>query len=145
MNITRYTTPRFLTSPAFGEVSRLTDLLDAAFSFPFSFRNRSREWFPPVEVLEEDGTLTVHLEAVGLKKDDFEISLQDKVLTISHECSQANIEKTPVSRQSFSRSLTLPAAVDPAKVEAVYQDGVLTITLPKAEEEKPRKIEIRSK
>ena len=85
-----------------------------------------------------------------MKKEDFDISLQDDVLTISGERKTGGEKREGESFRSerffgtFSRSITLPAPVKADEVKATYEDGVLTVTLPKAEEAKPKKIEVRS-
>ena len=146
MNIIRYHTPKRTSRPLSSQFSALADLLGASFTRPVS--ERSCERFPAVEVSEDDEQFTVRLEAVGLTKESFDVSLQDQVLTISRERNQANKTAEPDSsssrNQGFSRSLTLSGQVNVAGVRATYQDGILTVSLPKAEAAKPRKVEITS-
>jgi HSP20 family protein len=99
-------------------------------------------------VYEDADKVTVQLELAGVKKEDFDISLQDDVLTISGERKSESEKREGESYRSersfgsFSRSVTLPSPVKSADVKATYQDGILTVTLPKAEEAKPRKIQV---
>jgi HSP20 family protein len=81
-----------------------------------------------------------------MRREDIEVSLQDGALVISGERKEEKVtEGTEVHRQErfygrFSRALTLPSAVAGDKVKAQYKDGILTVTLPKAEEAKPKAI-----
>ena len=84
-----------------------------------------------------------------MKKEDIELSLHDGCLSISGERkSEEKSENAEVYRSerfigNFQRTLTLPASVTADKVKAEYKDGVLTITLPKTEEAKPKRIEVQ--
>jgi HSP20 family protein len=90
----------------------------------------------------------VQVEMAGMKKEDFDLSLQDDTLTISGERKSESEKREGESFRSerffgsFSRSVTLPSLVKVDEVKAAYEDGVLTITLPKAEEAKPKKIQV---
>jgi HSP20 family protein len=109
----------------------------------------ARRWVPPVDIQETDEALIFSAELPGLKKEDVQITLENNVLTISgernleKEVKSENFHRLERSYGQFSRSFTLPANVQTEKAEAKFADGVLTITLPKAEESKPRKLEIR--
>lgn len=84
----------------------------------------------------------------GLKREDIGVSLQDGALVISGERKAEKVEDgVEIHRQErfygkFQRALTLPAPVAADKVKAQYKDGVLTVTLPKAEEAKPKQIDV---
>jgi HSP20 family protein len=112
-----------------------------------------REWFgnvpavrnfstPAVNVKETEGAFEVEVAAPGLKKDDFTINLDRKVLTISskkeekqeEKDEEGNYTRREFSYRSFARSFTLPELVDEEKITASYEDGVLLITIPKKEE-----------
>jgi HSP20 family protein len=107
---------------------------------------------PAVNVIEKDDEFAIELAAPGMKKDDFKISLDSNVLTISSERKNEKEEKSEnysrreFSYQSFQRSFTLPVGrVETDKVAAKYKDGILHIQIPKREEAKPkpaREIEI---
>jgi HSP20 family protein len=82
-----------------------------------------------------------------MRKEDIEISLHDGTLTIAGErkSSSSNGERAERTERyvgGFRRSVTLPARVDTGKVSATYRDGILTVTLPKAEEAKPKRIDV---
>lgn len=102
----------------------------------------SRTSMPAVNVKETEEAFEVELAAPGLKKDDFEISLDDNVLQISAEKEvkhEEGDESTRYSRrefsyQSFARSFTLPETVNQEEIAANYEDGVLKIKLPKLDE-----------
>jgi len=108
-------------------------------------------WFPPVDVYEDTDTLLVKAELPGLKKDDIEISLHDGYLTLSGERKEeSKHEDADVYRSErwvgkFHRSISLPCSVQADKIKATYNEGVLTVALPKAEEAKPKQIPISVK
>ena len=105
-------------------------------------------WIPAVDVRETEGAFVFHAELPGLSKEDVGITLEDNVLALTGERKLENEETKNEFRRiersygRFTRSFTLPNEVEADKVEAKYGDGVLTVTVPKAEKTKPRKIEI---
>jgi len=109
-----------------------------------------RDWMPAVDLAQTDEALIVKAEVPGLKADEIELAVQDNTLTISGEKKDVAEESGEhyyhVERRygSFHRSITLPSDVDATKIDAKCTDGVLTITLPKAEETKPHRIEIKN-
>lgn len=150
MRLISYKQPAIAPWSSFDRLSSLRDLLDSAFQLagPASTFGADRGWSPALDIYEDADHLTVRLEAAGLKKEDFDISLHDDNLTVSGE---RRAEKSAGEGESFrserffgqfSRTITLPAAVNADGVKATYTDGVLTVTLPKAEEAKPRKIAV---
>ena len=108
-------------------------------------------WTPAVDIAERDNEYVVKVDLPGVEKDDVKITLVSGVLTIRGEKKQENESKTGSfhrierSYGSFQRSFTLPSSVRNDGIDAVYKDGILTITLPKAEEAKPKQIEVRVK
>src|SRR5580658_232930 len=105
-------------------------------------------WFPAVDVYEDKDTLQVKAELAGLKKEDIEISLHDGCLSLSGERKE---EKKQEGREvyrserwvgRFHRTISLPCRVVADNIQATYNDGVLTVVLPKAEEAKPKQIPI---
>jgi len=105
-------------------------------------------WSPSVDVSETKDNVIIKAEMPGIKKDDVKISIQDNVLTMKGEKKQekeekdANYHRIERSYGSFCRSFTLPTSVKTDKIKATYKDGILTITLPKTEEVKPKEIPI---
>ncbi|KOS08141.1 hypothetical protein AM493_00190 [Flavobacterium akiainvivens] len=100
---------------------------------------------PPVNIKETNAAYSVALVAPGLKKEDFNIEVDKGVLTISHTASTQNTgqEEGKFTRRefvstSFKRAFTLPETVNEEDINAVYADGILTLTLPKKEEEQPK-------
>jgi len=95
---------------------------------------------PAANILENPDSFELHIAAPGLKKDDFKISLDNSILTISAEMEdQKNEESKTYTRKefyygSFSRSFTLPKTIDMDKIKADYESGILKVTLPKREE-----------
>jgi len=106
------------------------------------------EWVPQVDVAETKDEIIIRAEVPGMTKEDITVTLQDNVLTLRGEKKQEKTEKEVAfhrmerSYGSFVRSFTLPTLVQADKVKATYKDGVLTITLPKAEEVKPKEISV---
>jgi len=109
----------------------------------------TRRWSPVVDIRETEDALMLTAELPGLNKDDVQITLENNVLTLSGERSFEKESKGETfhrierSYGAFSRAFTLPANVRTDKVAAVFADGLLHVTLPKVEESKPRKIEIK--
>jgi HSP20 family protein len=108
-------------------------------------------WSPAVDVVEHEGDYLVKLELPGVSKDDVRITVQDNILTIrgekkaEMEAKESSYHRVERSYGSFQRSFTLPTTVKSEKVEASYKDGILTIHLPKAEEAKPKQIQVTVK
>jgi len=106
-------------------------------------------WVPPVDIFEDHEAIRIIAEVPGVKPEEVKISLEDNVLTIRGSKQQAAEERTErVHRYertygTFERSFTLPATVDASNIQASYEHGVLTVTLPKAETAKPRQIEVQ--
>jgi HSP20 family protein len=141
MKLMHYTRPS-LAWPTFGRLANLQDELDRLFESPL------QAWAPALDVHEDKDGFTIRAELPGMKREDIEVSIQDGALIISGERkSEDPKEGTEVHRQErfygrFSRALTLPTAVSGDKVKASYKDGILTVTLPKAEDAKPKQIAV---
>ncbi len=146
MNIIRYQTSDLTPRSPFDRLPSLRDLFDSAFPLTSPVSGRSAGWSPALDVYEDGEKITVQVELAGLKNEDFDLSLEDDVLTISGQRKSETREGESFRRErtsgSFRRSITLPSPVKPEEVKAAYQDGILTVTLPKAEEAKPRKIQV---
>ena len=151
MNIVRYQRyPQSDLSVALDRLANMREEMERVFESPsgsfFRPLGSLSRWTPAVDVYQDKDQFTVQVEISGLKKEEIEISLHDGTLTIAGERKpQANTDqgfRTERFFGKFQRSLTLPAAVDAEKVKANYKDGILTIALPKAEEAKPKQIEV---
>jgi len=148
MTLIRFQPQRAEVSPATAPGDLLRDFMNL--HFPFFPRERAgmNAWSPALDVLDNKDAFVVNLEAAGLRKEDFEISFHDGVLSIAGERREEPVPEgaTCFRRERFhgrfARSVTLPAAVQSDKITAAYQDGVLSVTLPKAEEAKPKQIKI---
>ena len=130
-------------------VRRLNALLDEAFTgWPVGNGVAPSAWLPSVDVFEDKESLKIVAELPGLKPEDVKITLENSTLTLRGEKKQVAEEKTERvhryerSYGSFERSFSLPNTVDTDKVAASFENGVLTITLPKAEKAKPREIAV---
>lgn len=105
-------------------------------------------WLPAMDLSETSDSYVLHADLPGMAEHDVQIELEDNVLTISGErrLEQSKSEgaylRTERARGSFARSLTLPAGIDPDRIEADFRDGVLELRVPKPEERKPRRISI---
>ncbi len=141
MKLIQYTTPNLSAWTPFNRLAPLQDLLDSA----LDSSSRSATRVPPMDVLDNEEALTVRMELGGMKKEDFQISLEDDTLTVS---GQRNLDagkersRSELFQGAFSRTITLPYPVQSDKVKAGYQDGILNIELPKVESIKPRKIAV---
>lgn len=106
--------------------------------------------FPQLDMSETDENVTIRAEVPGIRPDDVKIEVTGNVLKLSGEKSEQKQEKRGGYRYSerqfgsFSRMVQLPAYVDTNKVDAVYKDGVLSITLPKSPEARPKRITVRN-
>lgn len=102
---------------------------------------------PAVNVWEINDALKVEMELPGIKSDQLDIAVAGDELTVKVNCPEADAKGVAYHRRerpvgSFGRTLRLPVEIDADRVEADLRDGVLTITLPKAESAKPRKIKV---
>ncbi len=153
MSIIRYQTPDF-TAAAFSPLARFSAFqhqVDRLLDLPFlSGDTRPLSGAPVLDLYQDQDNFTVRAELPGLKKEDIKLSLHDGVLTLGGERrnEKAHDEKGLLRNERFfgrfERSINLPMQVDGTRVTASYEDGVLTVTLPKAEAAKPRQIEIQA-
>jgi len=103
---------------------------------------------PPVDVYEDEQTLVLKMEIPGINEEDLKVSLEDNTLTVTGERKFEKEEKEEnfhrIERRygSFTRTFRLPSTVDPEKVEAGYDKGILKLTLAKRAEAKPKQIKI---
>jgi HSP20 family protein len=127
--------------------SIFNDLLDENFRRSWARPIRSK-WYPAVDVLESKDSYLIRAELPGMKKEDIKVEVKDGVLTLSGERKAEQpadgVEYRHAERVTakFWRSFSLPETVKLDAIEAAYKDGVLEIRVPKAEEAKPRQIEV---
>jgi len=110
----------------------------------------TRRWAPPMDLADAGDHLVLKADLPGLSEEDVRIEVQDRLLTVSgerkaeHEENREGYYRMERAFGSFSRSVTLPDGVDAGKIDASFDKGVLTIEVPKVEQVKPRKIEIKA-
>lgn len=137
------------------ELNRFRDEMDRLFNRFFDLTPGedvlgTGEWFPAVDVSEQDSTVKVQAEVPGMDPKDIDISVEGRTLHLrgerkdEHEEKDRNYYRMERSYGAFSRAVGLPADVKEDRAEAQYKDGVLTITLPKTEEQTKKKIEVKS-
>ena len=109
---------------------------------------RKGVWSPSVDIAETDEEIAVKAELPGMTKEDVNISITDNILTLKgekkqeNEIKEENYHRVERSYGGFQRSFALPTGIQPEKVKATFKNGVLNINIPKAEEVKPKQIEI---
>ena len=136
--------PRFNRS-----IKNFHDEMNRIFRYFDDFDYNERRWMPSVDIVEEDEKYMLSAELPGIDKKDVKIGFQNNILTIEGEKKQDNELKENDSCRTerfygkFSRSFTLSSDIDSSKIDANYSNGVLTVTLPKSEEVKPKQIEIK--
>ena len=152
MSLIRYQTPRSAMWPSLNRWANLRDDLDTLLELPFlSGSGRQAQlfsgWTPALDLYQNNDNIVAIVELPGMRKEDIEISLHDGTLTIAGERKEQTREGDNAARTErftgkFRRSITLPTRVDANKVNATYKEGILTVTLPKAEEAKPKQIQV---
>ena len=152
--LTRWQRPELTTWPGFGRLTNLREEIDRLFELPLAELARSSQllsgWTPALDVFEDTDNVVVRAELAGLKREDIDLSLHDGCLTLSGERkSEGKYEGAEACRSErffgrFQRTITLPAPVAADKVKAQYKDGILTVTLPKTEEAKPKHIAVNA-
>ena len=152
MSLIRYQTPEIAAWRSLDRWSNLREELNGLFEAPL-FANTMRQaqlftgWTPALDLYQTNDDVVAVVELPGMRKEEIEISLQEGMLTISGERKAETGENDKASRTErfvgkFRRSISLPTRVDATKVNATYKDGILTVTLPKAEEVKPKQIQV---
>ena len=153
MTLIRYQSPELSPWSAADRLSNLRDELNSFFELPFwSSLARTGQlftgWSPALDLYQSNDNVVAVVELPGMRKEDIEISLHDGTLTVSGERKREtgsngeNAERTERYIGRFRRSIALPTRVDAGKVSATYRDGILTVTLPKAQEVKPKQIQV---
>ena len=128
-------------------------LFDDAFTRPFSLtREGGSTWSSPaIDMYQTDNDVVVKADLPGIKADEVQINVNGDVLTIKGETKQQDEKKDKSwhirehRRGAFERSIRLPSGVIADRANADFDNGVLTITLPKSEEVKPRTISVKTK
>lgn len=130
------------------ELRAMEDLFDRVFSQPLARPTHSDLNPLPIDLIEETDRLVVRAAVPGVNPEELEVQVENNVLTIRGEAKQEEVsEKAKVYRRElpvgkFSRSIRLPENLNLDRVEAKFQHGIVTISLPKQEEVKPPVIRI---
>jgi HSP20 family protein len=151
MRLARFERPDVWSWSPFDQLTSIRDEINRLFEAPAANGGADvfNTWAPALDLYEDKDNLVLRAELPGLKKEDIDISVHENVVSVSGERkNEKKYEASQTSREErffgrFTRSLKLPKQVDASRVKAAYKDGVLTVTLPKAEEAKPRQIEIK--
>jgi HSP20 family protein len=126
-------------------------LFDDAFTRPLSVRDGWSMATPAIDMYQTDNEVVVKASIPGMKAEEVQINVTGDILTLKGDIKQENEQKDRswhIREQrfgSFERSVVLPTDVKSDKAEAVFENGILTITLPKADEVKPKTINIKAK
>jgi HSP20 family protein len=124
--------------------SRMARLLGENWYAPLS----TIAWNPAVDIFENDNEIVVKAELPGMNAKDIEVKFENSVLILKgdrrfeKETKEENYHRVEREYGTFSRTFTVPVAVDGEKVSAEYKDGVLKVVLPKKEEVKPKPIKV---
>lgn len=137
---------------AFDSLRRLNSVLDEAFNAWPSREEKgalTSSWLPACDVFENTDAVKIVAEIPGVLPQDVKLSLENNLLTVRGEKRpQAEERNEQVHRYersygTFERSFALPSTVDPDRISANYDNGILTVTIPKAERARPREIPVR--
>jgi HSP20 family protein len=143
MRIIRYKTPTYTPAKYPTLLDEMDRLFEAAFPALGPFE---RQGAFPVDLYQDKDAFTVRAELPGFRKEDLGLDLADGVLTITAtQKPEAKADEKAAPENRVTRAITLPENVDVAKIAAAYENGVLTVTLPKREEAKPRQVTIEVK
>ena len=153
MKLMRWQTPTLAQWPAFDRLPTFHNDIDALFESPFvgfsDDTERQGDWVPAVDVYQDEDKYTVKAELPGMTKEDISVWLHDGTLILAGERKrevqpdQGGAHRVERAFGRFERSVSLPDEVQADKVKADYREGILTVTLPKAEEAKPKRIEVK--
>ena len=152
MKLIRRQTPDLWNWSPLGRLTTVRDEINRLFDSTFGDFGRGTElfngWTPALDLYEDKDNLVVKAELPGMKREEIEISVHDGTLSISGErkYEEKNQDAEPYRSERFwgrfHRTLALPKPVQSDKAKATYKDGILTVTLPKTEEAKPKQIEV---
>lgn len=151
-NLVRWQRPELAVWPGLDRLTSLRDEIDRLFDNPLAELARSSQllsgWTPAFDVFEDKDNVYVRAELPGMRKEDINLSLHNGSLSVSGERkSDDQLKEAEVYRSErffgrFQRTITLPTPIAVDKVKAQYKDGLLEVTLPKAEEAKPKHIDV---
>jgi HSP20 family protein len=147
-----FVTPTRRSLDSMTSLRRLNSVLDEAFNaWPFQSEQNgalTSAWLPACDVFEDREAVKIMAEVPGVRPEDVKLSIENNLLTIRGEKKQQAEEKTERvhryerSYGTFERTFALPTTVDPEKIAATYSQGILTVTIPKADRARPREIPV---
>lgn len=151
MTLVRWTPRSLVHRPLDRELSHWMSHWDRMFDqfVPEQSQATDCDWMPPVDVREEKDNYVVEMDLPGIERQDVEVTFENDVLTISGERKSELEEKDSRSHRRernfghFTRSLRFPVDANRDGIDATFKDGVLTVRVPKTEEAKVRKIEVK--
>lgn len=132
---------------------RLSRMLDDAFAgYPSAQEGGAltSAWIPPCDISEDAGAVTITMEVPGVQAEDVKLSVENNILTIRGEKKEegrdqgGQVHRYERSYGFFERTFSLPSSVEPEQIEARYENGILHITIPKAERARPREIPVKA-
>jgi HSP20 family protein len=151
--LTRWQRPELATWSGYGRLTDLRDEISRLFETPLAGLARTSQvlsgWTPALDLYEDKDNIYLKAELPGMKREDIDVSLHEGTLSISGERKgQSEHQEAEVHRAErffgrFQRTVVLQTPVAADKVKAQYKDGILTVTLPKTEEAKPKQIDVR--
>ena len=134
------------------EIESLQRLFGSVFHTPTPSPSRTgavaRRWIPAMDLVEGESDYVLRADLPGLSSENVSIEVQDNVLTVAgerkseHETSDRGYYRLERASGSFSRSLTLPEGVDAATITADFDNGVLSVSIPKPQHVQPQRISI---
>jgi HSP20 family protein len=131
------------------DLARLQDEMSRLFDDRLYKAGESVGWTPACDIYEDDETVSLRFELAGVDPKSVDIRFENGVMTVrgerklEKEDRRDNYHRVELSYGTFTRSFSLPATVDPEKIRADAKDGILTVTLPKKAEAKPRSIQVK--
>jgi HSP20 family protein len=143
-----FITSRRLLDP-FTSLLRLNSALDEAFgSWAADEDLTVSSWFPACDVFEDKDAVKLLAELPGVRPEDVKLSVENNLLTVRGEKQQSSGDRSGKvhsferSYGKFERSFALPSTIDPDRISASFEHGILTVTIPKAERARPREIPV---
>ena len=134
----------------FQDLLAIQDEMNQVFGRARHGQGGGRVWAPALDISERKDAYVVTVEVPGVNPDDLDITLEDGLLTIqgerqfTQESTEQQFHRVVRRYGSFRRSITLPSQVKADAIEASFENGVLEVVVPKAEEAKPKKISVKA-
>jgi HSP20 family protein len=133
----------------FRDIARLQDEMGRLFDDRLFRAGESMGWTPACDIYEDDESVTLRFELAGVDPKTVDIRFENGVMTVrgerklEKEEKRENYHRVELAYGTFTRTFSLPATVDPERIQAHAKDGILAVTLPKRAEAKPRAIQVK--